>query len=403
MSNLPPEILLWIFRYLSDKTTYNNLLSICHVCKAWLPSVRAALYRSVALYNSQIDQFDHTIEEGESLVPLIRHLTIYRIHTTSDLFSVAAILEALSRHETLLSFHLYDMPDDDLAFACAPDFKAFSIDLNAEMIGSLSFLRHLDVHINAFENLPKMKGFISSFPHLHSLEVNDAFSGDLMKAWHKGSTFDVSPQFPMTIRALSLRLSGWKTLKALFEWVLQSFRQNASICIQHFSTTVIDELDGELLGTLLKAFGAELKSLRLEFRWPSELPVIDLSANVNLRALSHDLVRSNPDDLMRFSQDGPDQMGCYLSNTLAPVSLSSLQSVEFDLLMDCPIPRPRPAPYLFIDWGFLDQALGNTNIRISVVSRIKEALPGVEEDIIERLPRHRAQGTVQCIVSLVYE
>ncbi|KAJ8496530.1 hypothetical protein ONZ45_g12420 [Pleurotus djamor] len=402
MSNLPPEILLFIFGYLSDKTTYNNLLSICRVCKAWLPSARAALYRSVALYNTQIDQFDQTLKEGEFFVPLIRRLTLYPIHTTSDLSSVSAILKAISRHETLVSLRLYDIPDYGLAFARDADYNASSIDLNAEMFGSLSFVRHLDVDVNAFANFPTMKSVIASFPTLHTLEVNGAFSGDLPKEWYQGSTFDASPMFPTTIRKLSLHFSGWKALKAFFKWVLRSCHRKVSIPIQYFSVTVIDELDGAMLGALLKAFGAELRLLRLEFRWPSKLPVIDLSANVNLRTLSHDLVHFSPDHLLCLHQD-PDQMGSYLSNTLATVSLSSLQSVEFNLRIYCPIPPPRPAPYLFIDWGFLDQALENTNIRISVVSSIKEALPGVEEDIIERMPRHRAQGMVQCIVSLVYE
>ena len=88
----------------------------------------------------------------------------------------------------------------------------------------------------------------------------------------------------------------------------------------------------------------------------------------------------------------------HISAVLRTLSSASLEIVEFDLLLDSPS-SPR---YDFMDWGVLDQAIGNASVRISVHCREKCHIAGVEEGVVGQMPRHREKRILQCVVSAVF-
>ncbi|KAJ8496088.1 hypothetical protein ONZ45_g12609 [Pleurotus djamor] len=232
-----------------------------------------------------------------------------------------------------------------------------------------------------------MKRFISSFHHLHHLDVNQEFGGDSKDEWYTEATSGISSELPPAIRSLEFNINGPTTLGDLLEWLHQ--RPGTALPIQHFSVQMGTEHHGPLLRSLLRSFGMELTSLNLEYSWPTGLPMIDLSANTCLRSLSITLELANQD---------ADQMKEHFSTIISTLSSQSLQTVRFNVK----IRRPACPQDDFMDWGVLDEAAGNAHIWVTIqCSRKKKMkIEGVKEDITRQMPLHRAQGKLECTVSI---
>ncbi|KAJ8515302.1 hypothetical protein ONZ45_g7249 [Pleurotus djamor] len=363
ISNLPPEILPYIFLHLIDGIRRTDLLHLCQVCKSWLPIAQPILYRSVTIRNFQIHKFINTIEEKRDLAPLIKHLTLDRWDTHTDWVSVHKILKVLSPHERLLSFHV----------PVTTHIYLENVDL-IQSISLLSFLGHLDVDINIFESLHAVKQFIASFPQLHTLDANDEDGPDYdEEEWLDGLPSDVPIEFPPTIRRLGYHLGTRELLEAFLQWVPRDTE-----ILESLSVTISPENSHASLGSTLRSFGAALTSLNLVYQWRADLPSIDLRENPNLRSL---IITIEPHDpLAAYVKE-------QLSTLLKTLSSASLQIVEFNLLLGSEM-----LPHLhFMDWGVLDEAAGNADVWVSVLCREKSHMAGVEEEIGSQMPRHRAQ------------
>ncbi|KAJ8496525.1 hypothetical protein ONZ45_g12425 [Pleurotus djamor] len=372
ISKLPPEILVQVFTLLSNEDHYSDQLHICHVCRSWLPSARAALYRFVTLSRRNRLELARTIKENESLVPLIRNVSLAHTESPLDSAFVMSMFQALSHRETVLSLHIHD---------------TFRIRLEwPEISGSLSSLRHLDVNVDMFESLHDMKQFIASFPHLHSLAIHDDFTGDFVEEWYDETGSEGHLDFPATIRKIALLFTGTDTLEALVHWVLHY--RKTSDPIESLAFTILSDETEESLGTLLSSLGTELKSLRLDYQCLSLpcLPDIDLSANTNLHSLILDVGLFEQD--IAYFKD-------HLSTTLATLSAPSLQSVVLELALNDPT-APR---FHFMNWEVLDKAPGYADIRIYILSREKLQMKGGAEEIIGQMPRHHSEGRIKCRVS----
>ncbi|KAJ8501407.1 hypothetical protein ONZ45_g12153 [Pleurotus djamor] len=371
ISKLPPEVLFQAFSLLWDEFCLRDVRHLCLVCRSWHSIAQVTLYRSVILLNSRIREFAIAIKENEHLALLVEHLTLDPMSSRSDWVPVHKILRLLSPHETLLSFHLPALAQID------PESVEFT-----QSISFLSFLGHLDVAINIFESLHAVKRFIASFPHLHTLDVNDKHSLDVTDEWLEESASDGPIEFPPTIRRVGYHISVRRSLDAFLQWVLPHMDS-----IQSFSAT-IGPSDGQAsLASTLRSFGAALTSLRLFYHGPSSTkpPSIDLHANPNLRSLAITVIS--------LEQDGTKHLKEHLCTVLRTLSLVSLRIVEFNLVLESPI-SPR---YDFMDWGALDTAVGNARVRISVLCREKSDMAGVEEGIIEQMPQHRGQRNLQML------
>ncbi|KAJ8454980.1 hypothetical protein ONZ45_g19097 [Pleurotus djamor] len=369
---LPLEILVQFFTLLSNEDHYNDQLHLCHVCRSWLPSARAALYRFVTLSSSNRLELARTIKENESLVPLIRNVSLVHAENPLDSAFVTPIFQALSRHGTVLSLCIHD------TFRIRLEFP--------EIRGLISSLRHLDVTVDIFDSLHEMKQFISSFPHLHSLAIHDDFTGDFVGEWYDETASEPHLDFPATIRKLAFLFTGTETLEALVQWVLHYRR--TSDPIESLAFTILSDETEASLGTLLSSLGTELKFLRLDYRCLSSpcLPDIDLSANTNLHSLILD-VGLFEQDIVYFKE--------HLSTTLATLSAPSLHSLVLELALN----NPTAPHFHFIDWEVLDKSPGYADICVYILSREKFQTAGGAEQIIGQMPLHHAQGRIKCRVS----
>ncbi|KAJ8515316.1 hypothetical protein ONZ45_g7253 [Pleurotus djamor] len=238
ISSLPPELLSQIFLLLLRENHYDDHLHICLVCKSWLPSARAALYRSVTLSAYEAFDFARTIEANQALAALVRHLTIHRTTISSEA-GILKFLPVLSHHhETLqlLTLHASSIIEPEH---------------HAEIVKSLPFLRHLAVDTCLFESIHAMKGFISSFVHPHRLDVNQELGGDSRDEWYTEATSGISSELPPAIRSLEFNLADWTTevrpqRKYLFALPVN---QDADHMKEHFST-VISTLSSQSLQTV---------------------------------------------------------------------------------------------------------------------------------------------------------
>ena len=163
------------------------------------------------------------------------------------------ILQAMSKHETLLSLHLHAILHFDPE---RPDI--------IKLISPLSFLGHLDIDSYLFRDLHAMKQFITSFPRLHTLQIHDMLRGDFANQWYDGSALRSSPGFPRTIRNLSYYLSSSRTREALLQWL--PLHPSTPLPIHRFTIIVSYEFNESLLNPLLRSFGTELTALTLDYR-----------------------------------------------------------------------------------------------------------------------------------------
>ncbi|KAJ8454979.1 hypothetical protein ONZ45_g19096 [Pleurotus djamor] len=300
-----------------------------------------------------------------------------------DWTSVNHILQAISKHETPLSFHLHAIHRLHLS----------STEV-IQLVSSLSFLGHLDVDTFLFMNLRAMKQFICSFPCLHTLEVKDEFREDSRAGWYDEQASAQSLDFPSTIRNLSFHPTKRRTLEALLQWLL--LHTSTLPRIERFSIQIRDEHNLELLRALLRSLGAGLTSLSLDYRWEPGQPTIDLKANTNLRYLFLSLTLCIFDE---YDENMKEQISATLGSLASPL----LQTVDFELKLRLQTMIGYPE-YDFVDWGALGEAARGAELRISLSCLRKEEVEGIQQriNVNRQMAQHRAQGKLQCRVITPY-
>ncbi|KAJ8496228.1 hypothetical protein ONZ45_g12542 [Pleurotus djamor] len=381
ISGLPPEILSLIFILLSDNSKYTDNLRACQICRSWLPSAQAALYHSVTLSTTNLQAFTRTINETPSFVSLIRHLNFNPIAGASNTVYIPQILDAFSSASTTVALSSLQLHADTL------DKPSY----HTQIVKSFSSLRSLTIDTNIFPTFHAMKVFIASLPNLRVLEVTDEVGGDFNEDWYGDHDDESESQtaplgFPSTLKEVTSNLPCAQTLDALLNWIACS--PEASLSVQRFTIIITESLDGVSLTPSLKAFGTALKSLTMDYQWPSDLPEVTLIANTSLQSLTLRL------DLFD-EHDG--LIKPHLSHILKTLSSSSLQKINISIRLYSP-----PARFdRVLDMEILDKSTEGADVCISV------NLPGwgrerrveMEEWIVERMPRHVAKGRLEYGVS----
>ncbi|KAJ8496524.1 hypothetical protein ONZ45_g12424 [Pleurotus djamor] len=339
---LPPEILTQVFLYSSTTYSYTDSLPLCLICKSWLPSAQAALYQSIILFDDNVEGFSRTIEENKPLARLMKQLTFSDGVQSSRVIFVTRIFQALIHYQTVVSFHL--------PAGILPHTEHYTAIV--KLLPSLHSLRHLTIDVNVFPSMCAVKGLISSFSHLLTLEVHDQLCGDFSAQWYSVEISEAPLDFPNTIRSLELSIPGAETLDAFLRWI-QPNDPNTCLPIQRFRVDISHNYDASSLGSLVRSFSTNLKSLTLVYSWPSGLSTINLSKNINLHSFTLQITV--------FRHDA-DRLRQHLSSTLETLSSPSLRTIEVKLSL---IGHNSPQ-YDFLDWGLLDKAAGNACIRVFV-------------------------------------
>ncbi|KAJ8496344.1 hypothetical protein ONZ45_g12482 [Pleurotus djamor] len=339
---LPPEILTQVFLYSSTTYSYTDSLPLCLICKSWLPSAQAALYQSIILFDDNVEGFSRTIEENKPLARLMKQLTFSDGVQSSRVIFVTRIFQALIHYQTVVSFHL--------PAGILPHTEHYTAIV--KLLPSLHSLRHLTIDVNVFPSMCGVKGLITSFSHLLTLEVHDQLCGDFSAQWYSVEISEAPLDFPNTIRSLELSIPGAETLDAFLRWI-QPNNPNTCLPIQRFRVDISHNYDASSLGSLVRSFSTNLTSLTLVYSWPSGLSTINLSKNINLHSFTLQITV--------FRHDA-DRLRQHLSSTLETLSSPSLRTIEVKLSL---IGHNSPQ-YDFLDWGLLDKAAGNANIRVCV-------------------------------------
>ncbi|KAJ8496915.1 hypothetical protein ONZ45_g12255 [Pleurotus djamor] len=349
ISRLPQEILFQVFSFLTHEEDYDDNLHACQICRLWLPGAQAALYHSIVLSKLNIHTFARTIESSRSLVRLVRRLIFHRTDKSSMGTSMDKIIDAVSQSNTLFSLHLH--ADTLLSPVYHGRIKKFPS------------LRSLSIDTNIFPSFHAIKVFITSLPHLRVLKVNDEVGWDFSEGWYDESGFDFKTEslgFPTTLEEVTSNLPGSRTVDAFLTWIASC--PDASLSVRRFSFMVTGRLNDLSLTPSLKAFGSDLKSLTLDYQWPSDLPIVNLRANESLRSLTLQL------DLFN---EGEGYIKLHISRVLGTLPPSSLQTINLAIRLNS-----RSARFSHIlDVELLDNLTGSADIYIF---RTNEASKGID-------------------------